>query len=232
MSKTPENTRTAQTFSVRLHTLVTRAVAIAGAALLLTGTASAQGVNITPDLPYFEFDTGRDFLVIERNQNPEARMPDFFTMTSRQCPPFCIQPMSGGEGVTTVGELEVLDFMREHVANGTGYIIDARLSEWFEQGTIPGAINLSFTMFDNPENNPFIVPVLTALGGVQDDNGTWDLTEARELVLFCNGPWCGQSHQALDNLLKVGYPAEKLRYYRGGMQGWVSLGLTVEVVSQ
>lgn len=232
MATTLDKNRPISSLFGLIQTIATRAIAIAGAAVLATSAATAQGVNISPDLPYFEFDTGRDFLVIERNQNPEARMPDFFTMTSRQCPPFCIQPMSGGEGVTTVGELEVLDFMREHVANGTGYIIDARLSEWFEQGTIPGAINLSFTMFDNPEDNPFIVPVLTALGGVQDSDGTWDLSEARELVLFCNGPWCGQSHQALDNLLKVGYPAEKLRYYRGGMQGWVSLGLTVEVVGQ
>ncbi|WP_245541113.1 rhodanese-like domain-containing protein [Yoonia vestfoldensis] len=232
MSMTSRKFRPTTMLSGRLQTLATRILAVVGAALLTTGAVSAQGVNITPDLPYFEFDTGRDFLVIERNQNPEARTPDFFTMTSRQCPPFCIQPMSGGEGVTTVGELEVLDFMREHVANGTGHIIDARLSEWFERGTIPGAINLSFTLFDNPEDNPFIVPVLTALGGTQATDGTWDLTEARELVLFCNGPWCGQSHQALDNLLKIGYPAEKLRYYRGGMQGWVSLGLTVEVIGQ
>jgi rhodanese-related sulfurtransferase len=221
-----------QTLALQVRQHAARFLAVLGATVLTVGPAAAQGVNITPDLPYFEFDTGREFLVIERNQNPEARMPDFFTMTSRACPPFCIQPMSGGEGVTTVGELEVLDFMREHVANGTGHIIDARLSEWFDRGTIPGAINLSFTMFDNPEENPFIVPVLTALGGVQATDGTWDLSEARELVLFCNGPWCGQSHQAIDNLLKVGYPAEKLRYYRAGMQGWVSLGLTVEVIGQ
>lgn len=232
MSLNFSSSRPKETLFGRFRTVLTASAVIVGTLFMTSGAVSAQGVNISPDLPYFEFDTGRDFLVIERNQNPEARMPDFFTMTSRQCPPFCIQPMSGGEGVTTVGELEVLEFMREHVANGTGYIIDARLSEWFEQGTIPSAINLSFTMFDNPDNNPFIVPVLTALGGVQGSDGTWDLSEARELVLFCNGPWCGQSHQALDNLLKVGYPAEKLRYYRAGMQGWVSLGLTVEMVTQ
>ena len=29
------------------------------------------------------------------------------------------------------------------------------------------------------------------------------------------------------SLLKMGYPPEKLKYYRGGMQAWTSLGLTV-----
>lgn len=192
----------------------------------------AQGVFIAPDLPYVEFDTGREFIVIERNQDPEARIPDFFTMKSRQCPPFCIQPMSGGEGVTTVGELEVLEFMQNEVTNGTGAIIDARLSEWYERGTIPGAINLSFTMFENPDSNPFMEPVLQLLGGVKSDDGTWDLSQARELVIFCNGQWCGQSHRAIDNLMRVGYPGEKIRYYRGGMQGWLTVGLTVEIPSQ
>lgn len=195
-------------------------------------TSFAQDVFIAPDLPFVEFDTGREFIVIERNQDPEARIPDFFTMTSRQCPPFCIQPMSGGEGVTTVGELEVLEFMQNEVTNGTGAIIDARLSEWYERGTIPGAINLSFTMFENPDSNPFMEPVLQLLGGVKSDDGTWDLSQARELVIFCNGQWCGQSHRAIDNLMRVGYPGEKIRYYRGGMQGWLTVGLTVEIPSQ
>ncbi len=203
-----------------------------GMIFLTIAPASAQDVFISPDLPYVEFDTGREFIVIERDQDPEARIPDFFTMTSRQCPPFCIQPMSGGEGVTTVGELEVLEFMQEQVTNGTGVIIDARLSEWYQRGTIPGAINLSFTMFENPEENPFLVPVLQALGGLQSDVGVWDLSNARELVIFCNGQWCGQSHRAIENLMSIGYPGDKIRYYRGGMQGWLTVGLTVEIPSQ
>jgi len=46
-------------------------------------------------------------------------------------------------------------------------------------------------------------------------------------MLWCNGPWCGQSPHAIRGLLDLGYPAEKLYYYRGGMQAWQSLGLTV-----
>ncbi|MEJ6402506.1 rhodanese-like domain-containing protein [Yoonia sp. 2307UL14-13] len=186
----------------------------------------AQDVLITPELPFLEFDTGSEFVFIERNQDPEARIPDFFSQTSRQCPPFCVQPMSAGEGVETVGELEVLAFLEEHVAKGTGVLIDARLREWYDRGTIPGAMSLSFTTFENPDSNPFLVPVLQLLGGEQA-NGAWTFDDPLELTMFCNGPWCGQSHRAIENLLSVGYPPEKIRYYRGGMQGWLSVGLTV-----
>ncbi|MGD8570515.1 MAG: rhodanese-like domain-containing protein, partial [Gammaproteobacteria bacterium] len=36
-----------------------------------------------------------------------------------------------------------------------------------------------------------------------------------------------QSPTAIKNLLALGYPAEKIYYYRGGMQAWQSLGMTV-----
>ena len=50
---------------------------------------------------------------------------------------------------------------------------------------------------------------------------------AGQIVLFCNGPWCGQSPTAIRRIIEAGYPAEKISYYRWGMQGWRMLGLTV-----
>jgi rhodanese-related sulfurtransferase len=50
-------------------------------------------------------------------------------------------------------------------------------------------------------------------------------------LLWCNGPWCGQSPRAIRALISLGYPAEKLYYYRGGMQMWQSLGLTTVLPS-
>ncbi len=46
----------------------------------------------------------------------------------------------------------------------------------------------------------------------------------RQLYFFCNGSWCGQSPYAIKHLLKMGYPAEKLLWYRGGLQSWLMLG--------
>ena len=57
-------------------------------------------------------------------------------------------------------------------------------------------------------------------------DGFFDFSQAKTLVLFCNGPWCGQSPNNIKGLLKIGYPASKIKWYRGGMQEWESLGLT------
>lgn len=214
--------RSASSFAVRL-------LAGLGLAATLSLPASAQDVFITQDLPFFEFDNGVEFHVIERNQDPEATIPDAFAKTSRACPPFCIQPLQAAEGVTTLGELELLEFLETKVQDGSGALIDARVETWYRGGTIPGSINIAFNLFENPESNPFLVPVLQLFGGVQSSDGTWDFTDAKELALFCNGPWCGQSPRAIRNLLSVGYPAEKLHYYRGGMQAWLALGLSLHV---
>ena len=45
-------------------------------------------------------------------------------------------------------------------------------------------------------------------------------------MLFCNGIWCPQSTANLKTLVGYGYPVYKLKWYRGGMQDWVSVGLT------
>lgn len=47
------------------------------------------------------------------------------------------------------------------------------------------------------------------------------------MILFCNGPWCGQSPTAIRAMIGAGYPADRISYYRGGMQEWRLLGLTV-----
>jgi rhodanese-related sulfurtransferase len=57
--------------------------------------------------------------------------------------------------------------------------------------------------------------------------GNWECAKAKKVLLFCNGPWCGQSPMAIKAMLREGYPADKILYYRGGMQAWHTLGLTV-----
>ena len=57
----------------------------------------------------------------------------------------------------------------------------------------------------------------------------WDFSEAKDILLWCNGMWCGQSPRAIKGLLAMGYPAEKIFYYRSGMQSWQLLGLSVVV---
>ena len=55
-----------------------------------------------------------------------------------------------------------------------------------------------------------------------------ELDGERASVFFCNGPQCGQSPTAIRALLKAGFPADKILYYRGGLHDWLTLGLPVE----
>ncbi len=34
--------------------------------------------------------------------------------------------------------------------------------------------------------------------------------------MFCNAIWCGQSPEAMKELIAIGYPQEKMKWYRGG----------------
>lgn len=185
--------------------------------------AQAQDVAITPDMTSAEFAVNGQSVLIERNQDQDAVISADFAKTSRACPPFCIHPMSGGEGVETVGEIEVIDFIDNYVEEGTGLLVDSRIPSWFEKGTIPTAINIPFTALE--PSNQYRDEILQALGGIKNGDD-WDYSAAVDLLLFCNGPWCDQSPRAIQNLLAAGYPAEKIRYYRGGMQLWLLLGLT------
>ena len=62
--------------------------------------------------------------------------------------------------------------------------------------------------------------------GVVEKNGKYDFTNAKTLLMFCNAIWCGQSPEAMKELIAIGYPQEKMKWYRGGMQSWLSVGLS------
>jgi rhodanese-related sulfurtransferase len=172
---------------------------------------------------------GKD-VVIQRNQNVENTVNPAFAKTSRECPPFCINPMQLATGVDTIGEVEMIDYLNK-MSNGDNSIlvIDSRTPDWVERGTIPGSVNLPWTKL-NPQQgaSPFdISDIMTKQFGVKDMEGLWDYSGAKTLVMFCNGAWCGQSPNNIQNLIKFGYPPHKIKWYRGGMQDWESLGLTV-----
>lgn len=175
---------------------------------------AADPVNIRPDLPSVTVETPDGPAVIARNPDPENRLEGDWALTSRACPPFCVQPMSPADGVRTIGELELLKML----ANPEAVVIDSRTPEWFEGGSIPGAVNMPYTgMADE----------LEMLGCEVDFDGYECGAGVPQIALFCNGPWCGQSPTAIRRIIEAGYPVEKISYYRGGMQVWRMLGFSV-----
>jgi len=163
-------------------------------------------------------------ITVERIQDTDNRLVDDFAKTSRPCPPFCIHSISAAPGVETVAELELIAFVKTKVADESGLLVDARMASWYESETIPGAVNIPFTIFttDSEKRNRLI----QLLDANKNDSGAYDFTRVPELLLFCNGPWCDQSPRAIRALIDIGYPASKLKYYRGGMQLWKLFGLT------
>jgi rhodanese-related sulfurtransferase len=214
-----------------------------------TAQAKDVDVKITKDKSYSTVYVDGELIKISRIQDTSHVIDGSYAKTSRPCPPFCINPLQIDDRVNTVAELEVIDFIETVQYRGDGVMIDARTPSWYKKGTIPGSINIPFTTFEKDADDPELAEVLESLGAVERDEvnpvlrtiekvgllggnqktDQWDFTEAKELLLWCNGPWCGQSPRAIRGLLKVGYPAEKLHYYRGGMQMWQSLGLTTVV---
>jgi len=148
-----------------------------------------------------------------------------------------------------IDEVELFDFMESELRDGTGVLVDARTPSWHKKGTIPGSVNLPFTQLSKAIDDPEMVEALELLGAkergevgaldkLMEDWGwadnpylteDWDFTQAKSVVVWCNGPACGQSPRAIRGLLNVGYPADKIKYYRGGMQMWQMWGLTTVV---
>jgi len=208
--------------------------------------ASDLEVKITKDKGYTTVKVDGELVKISRIQDTSHKIDGSYAKTSRPCPPFCINPIKLDEKVHTVAELEVIEFMETSLYRGTGVLVDARTPGWHKKGTIPGSINIPFTEFEKDVNSVEVAEIFERLGAVERDDvnpviraieslgfldgdlktDTWDFSHAKDVLLWCNGPWCGQSPRAIRGLLSLGYPADKLYYYRGGMQMWQSLGLT------
>lgn len=183
-------------------------------------------VKITPEMESATITINGVTHTIQRNQDAANTVNPDFAKTSRKCPPFCIKEISLGGGVETIGELEVIDYLQKISAGDNSVlVIDNRTPDWVEKGTIPGAINVPFTKLRESADPFERDDTLKMFGATETDSG-WNFSNAKTLILFCNGMWCGQSPAGIAGLRKMGYPASKIKWYRGGMQDWEVLGLT------
>lgn len=136
-----------------------------------------------------------------------------------------IAPMKAAENIDTYGELEVLEFIEKAKKDKNLLFIDSRTENWYNHQTIPSAVNVPY-LYTKKSQYPDEFEEALEIFGVEIKDGKYDFTNAKTLLMFCNGAWCGQSPEAMKELIAIGYPQEKMKWYRGGLQSWLSLGLT------
>jgi len=194
--------------------------------LLVLGNILVAGdVKITEELESVVIQEGDKEVKIERVQDVKHRLTSNFSKTSRECPPFCVQPMQIGK-VKTIGEIELLSHIKEMQKDDADMLlIDVRTRDWLRNGTIPSATNLPFTMIQ--KGSKYLNKILNLLGA-KEQNGKWNFDKVPTMIIFSNGLWDAQATKAIKSLVELGCPEDKILYYRGGMQSWNILGLTVK----
>ena len=184
--------------------------------------SGGKRVMMTRDLFSLTVTHKGEELEIRRNQDRTNQITEFYRATWRGR----IQPMNpfSPHAVETIGELEMLDYIRRLDAGEQDIlIIDSRMPGSTQRGMIPLAVNIPYR--DLKEEK--MATIMQEQFDVTPGEPVWNFRNARTLVMYCNGPWCGQSPTAIKRLLRAGYPASLIKYYRGGMQSWESFGLTV-----
>jgi rhodanese-related sulfurtransferase len=104
-----------------------------------------------------------------------------------------------------------LDQFRGVVGNHQTIILDARAAPFYQQGHIPGALNLSRDDFaaDYRRLRP-----------------TLDASKDKSIVIYCSGGDCHDSRMVASALLSLGF--SQVRVFTGGWSGWTEAGLPVE----
>lgn len=136
-------------------------------------------------------------------------------------------PIQLHEEIDTYGELEVLAFIKHMQKDDSLLLIDGRKQEWYDYRTIPGAVNLPFHHFKERKSFEFeFEHALRILGVKINEDDSLEFDNVKTIAIFCNGPWCSQSVAMIKALLDIGYPAGKMKWYRGGIQTWLAAGMT------
>ena len=98
-----------------------------------------------------------------------------------------------------VSRTELLERLRA----GSATVLDVRPEDEFEQGHLPGALNIPLS---------------------QLERRLAELPPDREIVAYCRGPWCVLSFEAVAALRQRGYRAHRLE---DGFPEWKVAGLPI-----
>jgi rhodanese-related sulfurtransferase len=130
-------------------------------------------------------------------QTPEQRFDAELT-TLVAAPPFKITPAA------TVG----LEEFHSIVESKSALILDARPSAFFENGHVPGALNLARDDFANDYRHL---------------NGVLQSAHDKPIIVYCSGGDCHDSRLVANALVSLGF--SNVRVFTGGWEAWSAAGL-------
>ena len=168
------------------------------------GAAAAAQSQYALSVKLPEFTLNGTKLKQDRSQpKPEA----FQDPAMRKCPPFCVEPeiLPGAETI----RVEDFPKLAADIQAGKIIIVDMRTPDWYQKGTLPGAINLPYTDLTGQQTKA---------------KARMKKLAEKAIIAFCNGWWCGQSPTGIKALIDLGYTG-KIYYFRDGNQGWADAGL-------
>jgi len=192
--------------------------------LVLTIFASAgkyDKVKITPEMSYIYVYHKGKAVKVHRIQDTKHKLTGEYANIYR--PGKYIQPIKMHPSIQTIGEVEILKFMQNKVNKKKGLLIDLRPKVDYAKESIPSAVNIPSSIKDDKIK---IEKILKILGAKRNVDGTLDTHIAMDVAFYCHGLWCDKSSDFIKAFMSVGYPADKMYYYRGGFQMWKILGFT------
>jgi rhodanese-related sulfurtransferase len=117
------------------------------------------------------------------------------------------------QGLQMIDDRQAAEFFHDpRFPQGGIAFIDARDEQQYRQGHIPGACE-----FDPYYPEKYLATVLPICQA------------AEQIVVYCNGGDCDDSESAAITLRDVGIANRKLFVYTGGIPGWITNGLPVEI---
>jgi len=178
-------------------------------------------VKITPEMSYIYVYHKGKAVKVHRIQNTKNKLTGEYASTYR--PNQDIQPIKMHKDIQTIGEVELLHFMKNRVNKKKGLLVDLRPKKAYKKESIPSAVNIPSKIKNNKGK---VEKILKVLGAKRLADGSLDTKRVMDVAFYCNGLWCDKSSEFIKTFLELGYPADKMLYYRGGFQMWKILGFT------
>ena len=192
--------------------------------LLCVISASAgkyDKVKITPNMAsIYVYHKGKA-VKVHRIQDTKHKLTGDYARIYR--PGKDIQPIKMHKDIQTIAEVELLKFMKTKGNKKKGLVVDLRSKEAYLKESIPSAVNIPAKIKDNKAK---VEKIFKVLGAKRLADGSLDTSHVMEVAFYCNGLWCDKSSEFIKAFLALGYPADKMLYYRGGFQMWKILGFT------